>query len=53
MAQKETQLLNSSHSPLQDGRRPLGQSPVVSAGLVLVVTRIWHLCRAHHHSTLL
>lgn len=38
MAQKEMQLLNSSHSPLGDGRRPMGQSPVASAGLVLVIT---------------
>lgn len=39
MAQKEKQLLNSSHSPLGDGRRPKGQSPVVPASLMLVISQ--------------
>lgn len=39
MAQKEMQLLNSSHSLLRDGRRPMGQSQAASASLMLVIYR--------------
>lgn len=57
MAQKETQLLNSSLSPLGDGRRPMGQSPAASASLVLVIyqwsqpcgTRAEPITTAHSH----